>query len=75
MAVRTAGAQLLRESEREEVHIDMAAVSANSIALAVAVSWLSVAREQEQQVRLVNLSDEFIGVIEFSGLADLFRAT
>lgn len=75
VAMRAAGAALLKESEREEVHIDMSAVAANSIALAVAVSWLGIAREQEQTVRLTNLSDEFIGVIEFSGMADLFRAT
>ena len=75
VAMQSAGSVLLRQTEREEVWFDMAAVAANSIALAVAVSWLGVAQEQRRALRLTNLSDEFIGVIEFSGLADLFRAT
>ena len=73
--MRLAGAALLEQTEREELRFDMSAVAANSIALAVAVSWLGVAQEQQRTLRLTNLSDEFIGVIEFSGLADLFRAT
>ena len=75
VAVRDAGARLLAQADREEVLIDMSAVAANSIALAVAVSWLSVARELKRKMRLTNLSDEFIDVIEFSGMAELFPST
>ena len=74
VAVRDAGVALVMQGEREEVLIDMSAVAANSIAIAVVVSWLGVARQHKRKVQLTNLSDEFIDVIEFSGMAELFRA-
>jgi len=47
-------------------------VEATSVAVAVALAWLAAANRARKELRLNNLSSDFNGVIEFSGIAPMF---
>jgi len=50
---------------------DMAQVQANSVAVAVVLSWLATAHKVDAGLQFANLSSDFIGVVEFSGLSQM----
>ncbi len=71
-AMTNAGEQFIAHSPTVAVKLDMQKVEATSVAVAVALTWLAVASRQGKQLSLSNLSSDFSGVIEFSGISSMF---
>lgn len=71
-AMAQAGKEFIASSSAALVRIDMHNVEATSVAVAVALAWLAAANRARKELRLNNLSSDFNGVIEFSGIAPMF---
>lgn len=71
-AMMAAGSAFISASKTVEVRLDMQAVEATSVAVAVALAWLSCAQRTHKKLCLSHLSADFSGVIEFSGIASMF---
>jgi len=71
-AMTLAGEQFIAASPEALVRLDMKNVEATSVAVAVALAWLAAASHEKKELRLSNLSSDFSGVIEFSGIASMF---
>ena len=48
-------------------------VEATSVAVAVALAWLAASTRESKELCLGNLSSDFSGVIEFSGITSMFE--
>ncbi len=71
-AMALAGEQFITASPEALVRLDMKNVEATSVAVAVALAWLATASQIGKELRLSNLSSDFTGVIEFSGITSMF---
>lgn len=71
-AMSAAGEAFIEASDSSQVQLDMAKVAPSSVAVAVALSWLASAQRHRKELCLSNLSADFSGVIEFSGIASMF---
>ena len=71
-AMALAGEQFIVKSSEALVRLDMQQVEATSVAVAVALAWLAAAGRVGKELRLSNLSSDFTGVIEFSGITSMF---
>lgn len=71
-AMRAAGERFIASSKTVQVRLDMRAVEATSVAVAVTLAWLGSAARAGKELCLSNLSADFSGVIEFSGITSMF---
>ncbi len=71
-AMSAAGEAFIGATDAVQVQLDMAKVAPSSVAVAVALSWLASAQRHQKELCLSNLSADFSGVIEFSGIAPMF---
>ena len=71
-ALTAAGERFIASSPTIVVGLDMKNVEATSVAVAVALAWLAVASREGKELCLSNLSSDFNGVVEFSGIASMF---
>jgi len=71
-AMSAAGDAFIKTNATMQVQLDMAKVAPSSVAVAVALSWLASAQRHRKELCLSNLSADFSGVIEFSGIASMF---
>jgi len=71
-AMSAAGEAFISASDAVQVQIDMTKVAPSSVAVAVALAWLASAQSYRKELCLSNLSTDFSGVIEFSGIASMF---
>lgn len=71
-AMSAAGEAFIKSSKTVKVELDMAKVAPSSVAVAVALSWLASAQQHSKELCLGNLSADFSGVIEFSGISSMF---
>ncbi len=68
-AVKVRGVQLI-DASPGPFSVDLAALErANSITIAVLVSWYRHARLHQKSIMFVNLSRELTNIVEFSGLS------
>ena len=72
-AMTAAGEAFITESSASKVSLDMQNVEATSVAVAVALAWLAAAARESKELCLSNLSSDFSGVIEFSGITSMFE--
>ncbi len=75
-AVKAAGMALIeRSSDAEPIRVDLAALEqANSVTVAVLMAWYRHAAIQQKSIMFVNLSQDLLNIIEFSGLRRLLVA-
>jgi len=71
-AMAIAGEEFITTCADDRVCLDMHNVEATSVAVAVALAWLAAANHCNKELRLSNLSSDFSGVIEFSGVTSMF---
>ena len=71
-AMSDAGDDYIAASPTADVNIDMRNVDATSVAVAVSLAWLASAARHSKALHLSNLSADFNGVIEFSGISSMF---
>ncbi|MEM7220156.1 MAG: STAS domain-containing protein [Pseudomonadota bacterium] len=69
--VRAAGEALIRAADTT-ARFDLSSLDATSPAVAVAIDWLRAARDAQVDLGFDGLSPELQGVLEFSGLSQLF---
>lgn len=72
-AMVAAGEAFISGSTAAKVSLDMQNVEATSVAVAVALAWLAAATRESKELCLGNLSSDFSGVIEFSGITSMFE--
>jgi len=71
-AMAQAGGEFIAASKSPSVQLDMTKVAANTVAVAVTLAWLGQAQSHDKELCLGNLSADFSGVIEFSGISSIF---
>jgi len=65
----------LNGASEEPVRVDLAGLErANSVTVAVLMAWYRYAALRQRSIMFVNLSQELLNIIEFSGLRSLLVA-